>query len=42
MFKIIYNREFSGSSVIRAQCFHCRGLGLIRGQENKIPQAHTM
>ena len=28
------SREFSGSPVVRTQCFHCRGPGLIPGRDN--------
>ena len=31
-------REFPGSPVIRILCYHCHGLGSIRGQGIKIPQ----
>ena len=29
---------FSGGSVVRTWCYHCRGLGLIPGQGTKTPQ----
>ena len=32
-------REFSGSLVVRTQCFHCCGLGSMPGWGTKIPQA---
>lgn len=32
------NRDFNGSRVVKAQCFHCKGNRLIPGQEIKIPQ----
>ena len=33
------SREFPGSPVVRTQCFHCQGPGLIPEQGTKIPQA---
>ena len=38
-FKKVSFREFSGGSVVRTWCFHCRGPGSIPGQGTKIPQA---
>ena len=32
-------RDFLGGSVIRTPQFHCRDMGSIPGQGNKVPQA---
>ena len=37
--KVAPTKECLGGSVVRTQCLHCRGPGLIPVQGTKIPQA---